>query len=84
MELDMTDRQFEPRVDQRTCIGCGLCPDMLGAVFHMRDPRGTAFVRDEDGWKPDRADRLRETAANCPVGAIEIEPREADAAEGGD
>lgn len=79
----MSNRQFDPRVDQATCIGCGLCPDMLGEVFHIRDPRGTAFVRDKDGWKPDQADRLQETAANCPVGAIEIEPEVTDSTDAG-
>lgn len=68
--------EYKPRVDPKRCIGCGLCPDLMGEVFEMRDPRGRAFVTDPDGWKPDGAERLELTADNCPVGAILIDPDE--------
>lgn len=69
---------YEPRVDQPRCIGCGLCPDMLGEVFRLPDARGRAYVHDPDAWEsmPDGAERLESTAYNCPTGAILIEPEE--------
>lgn len=68
---------YEPRVDQVQCIGCGLCPDMLGEVFRIPDHRGRAYVHD-DAWKsmPDGEELLVSTARNCPTGAILIDPTE--------
>lgn len=68
--------EYDPRVDPAACIGCGLCPDMLPEVFTIRDFRGTAIAYDKDGWKPDKEDQLKLTAANCPVGAIHIDPQD--------
>lgn len=69
-----TDPEFEPGVDPRLCIGCDLCPRILPEVFTMADHRGVAYVHDADGWRPDKADQLREAQENCPVNAITIEP----------
>lgn len=70
--------EYEPRVDQVQCIGCGLCPDMLDEVFRIPDHKGRAYVHDEDAWKsmPDGVERLETTAWNCPTGAILIQPEE--------
>lgn len=62
-----------PRVDQRRCIGCGLCEVIMPEVFKMPDPRGRAYVHDADGWCPDSEELLYETAVNCPVSAISID-----------
>lgn len=70
------DERFDPRVDPTQCIGCDLCPRILPEVFTMADHRGVAYVHDQDGWKPDGVDRLREAEQNCPVNAIAIEPEE--------
>jgi len=69
---------YEPRVDQVQCIGCGLCPDMFGEVFRIPDHRGRAYVYDDETWRsmPDGEELLVSTAANCPTGAILIEPEE--------
>jgi ferredoxin len=62
---------YEPRVDAQRCIGCGLCADMMAEVFALNDDKfGIAYVHDADGWKPDGATLLEETAENCPVAAI--------------
>lgn len=66
--------EYDPRVDQARCIGCGLCPDMLPEVFTIRDFRGSAIAYDKDGWKPDKEKELQLAADNCPVGAIHIYP----------
>ncbi|MFC7216113.1 ferredoxin [Saliphagus sp. GCM10025334] len=68
--------KYEPRVDQKRCIGCGLCPEMMNEVFKMPAANGRAYVHNEDGWKPDGTEQLELTAQNCPVGAISIDPRE--------
>lgn len=67
-------REYEPEVDQSQCIGCGLCPDMLGEVFDIGGHRGLAHVHDPDGWKsvPDGAEQLELAALNCPTGAISV------------
>lgn len=71
-----TADQFEPRVNAQQCIGCDLCAKILPAVFTMADHRGVAYVHDEEGWRPDEADQLRNAEQNCPVNAIDIEPRD--------
>ena len=75
--MKMSDREYHPRVDAETCIGCGLCPDMLESVFALNHEKyGIAYVHDPDGWKPDERAQLESTARNCPVGAIHLDPVE--------
>lgn len=75
--------EYEPRVAANRCIGCGLCADMMGEVFALNDEKfGIAYVHDADGWRPDREDLLKETAENCPVAAILLDP-DGDVGPGG-
>jgi ferredoxin len=62
---------MEILIDGIMCTGCGLCVDELPEVFAM-DDEGLAYVKyiNPNGAL---ADRVRETAAVCPVGVIRIE-----------
>ena len=58
------------KVDQETCIGCGLCAELCPAVFSMEDEKAVAI----DGDVPsDAEESCRDAADQCPVEAIEIE-----------
>ena len=61
---------MEAMVDQDTCIGCGLCTEMLPEVFEMND-MGKAQVREDHAEV--EPDPLREAALSCPVNAIHVE-----------
>ena len=68
---------YDPRVNSQRCIGCGLCADMMGEVFGLNDDKfGIAYVHDRDAWRdgPDGQVLLEETAKNCPVAAIVLDP----------
>ena len=58
-------------VDQETCIGCGVCPDVCPEVFEMTD-EDLATVK-ADPVPPNVEDKAREAAESCPVDAIEIQ-----------
>jgi ferredoxin len=55
------------RVDEKECIGCGLCESMCGKVFEMRD--GKAKVKDENSDEK----CAKEAEEVCPTKAIKIE-----------
>ena len=70
-----TGPDYTPTVDAQRCIGCGLCADMMAEVFALNDEKfGIAYVHDTDGWRPEGASLLEETAENCPVAAILLHP----------
>ncbi|URA10079.1 ferredoxin [Thermospira aquatica] len=57
------------KIDQGTCIGCGVCESIYADLFEMRSD-GKAHVK--EGVDYDAA--LAQDAANqCPVGAISVE-----------
>lgn len=58
------------KVDEETCIGCGLCAEDCPDVFEMNDDKARVKV---DEVPEGIAEACREAAENCPVEAIEIE-----------
>lgn len=61
---------MKTNVDKDTCIGCGLCPSICEAVYHMDDD-GKAEAIDSEVPK-DKEDEVRDAEASCPVNAISI------------
>lgn len=56
------------KVDQETCIGCGLCASLCPQVFEMKGDK--ASVINPKGEKEGCA---KEAAESCPVTAIKID-----------
>jgi ferredoxin len=56
-------------VDEKTCVGCGLCADTCPSVFEMRDGLAKVLVAEV---APGDAGCCKEAATNCPVDAIAI------------
>lgn len=55
------------KVDQNTCIGCGLCAGMCPDIFVMNaDGHSEAISQDN-------VEAAKEAAAACPVNAITAE-----------
>lgn len=59
------------KVDQDTCIGCGLCPTICEDVFEMGDD-GKAYAM-VDEVPQGSEDAAKEAEESCPVDAIEVE-----------
>lgn len=55
-------------VDQDTCIGCGLCPEICPEVFKMRDDDLAHVV--QDPVAPEFEAKVKEAEESCPVDAI--------------
>ncbi len=56
----------KPVVDQDTCTGSGLCPDIASSTIQLNDD-GVAEVIDPQG---DDEDTIQEAIDSCPVEAI--------------
>jgi len=56
------------KVDEKKCIGCGLCESICPNVFTLKD--GKSKVKDKEGDK--RFNCAKEAAESCPVSAISI------------
>jgi len=57
-------------IDEDTCIGCGLCPDLCPEVFKMQDDKAVVFTTPV----PDNLqEKCRDAADQCPVSAILLE-----------
>jgi ferredoxin len=54
-------------VDQNTCIGCGLCPQICPDVFRMEGEKALVYT---DPVPPEVEDLAQEAADQCPVNAI--------------
>jgi len=54
------------KVNQKQCIGCGLCVSMCPETFKMND-LGKSEVID-----PKPTSCAKKAASNCPVGAISL------------
>ena len=57
-------------VDQETCTGCGLCPDICPEVFRLEGDKAHVYV---DTVPQEVEERCRDAALQCPVEAISIE-----------
>ncbi|MCX7904862.1 MAG: ferredoxin [Caloramator sp.] len=62
---------MKAKVDQDTCIGCGLCPSIAPDVFEMKDD-GKAHVI-ANPVPSGSEDAAKEAEGSCPVNAIEVE-----------
>lgn len=58
------------KIEEETCIGCGLCADTCPEVFALLGDHAAVKV---EPVPPDQEDCAREAAENCPVTAILIE-----------
>ena len=57
-------------IDQETCIGCGLCPDICPEVFRMQGDKAQVYV---ETVPADAEAGCRDAASQCPVEAISVE-----------
>jgi ferredoxin len=55
------------KIDEETCIGCGVCASMLDSVYEMDDDNGVATVKDATGGTEEE---IQETIDACPVACI--------------
>lgn len=62
---------METRVDQDTCIGCGLCPSIAPDVYIMKDDGKAHAIAEKvpEGTESE----AQEAADSCPVSAIVID-----------
>lgn len=58
-------------VDQDTCIGCGLCPDLCPDVYEMRDDDKAHVIVDEVSSGSEEC--VQDAVEQCPVDAITAE-----------
>lgn len=56
------------KIDESTCVGCGLCANSCPDVFEMTDS-GIAKVKTSESKSCD----LQEVASQCPVNSIIVE-----------
>ena len=61
---------MKAKVDQETCVGCGICPSICSDVFFMKAD-GKAHAIDES-IPSSLEDEAKDAEASCPVNAIEI------------
>ncbi|GAA0748274.1 ferredoxin [Clostridium oceanicum] len=58
-------------VDNDTCVGCGLCPNICSEVFEMGNDGKAHVIGNE--VPEDVKDTAKEAESSCPVAAIIIE-----------
>ena len=57
------------QVDQETCIGCGLCPEICPEVFEMGDEKAIVHA---DPVPVEVEAQCQKAADECPVSAITV------------
>ena len=57
------------KVNQETCIGCGLCPSVCPEVFEMDEKTNKAKVKPKANLK---SKCIQEAIDSCPVNAISM------------
>ena len=62
---------MKAHVDQDTCIGCGLCPQICSEVFELNDD-GKAYAKVEK-VPSDMENAATEAQESCPVAAITVD-----------
>ena len=72
--VSILDKECDPfmhaLVEQKTCIRCGLCPQLCPDVFSIEDGESAMAITDP---VPEDCLVAAQTAANsCPVAAIRI------------
>ncbi|HEY8543363.1 MAG TPA: ferredoxin [Pseudothermotoga sp.] len=56
------------RVDEATCIGCGVCESLCPEVFKLADDGKAKVLQPET-----ELDCAKDAADSCPTGAISVE-----------
>ena len=56
-----------PEIDQKKCIGSGLCSQYAPNTFKLDDRTKKSFVTNPEG---DSEDKIQAAVDNCPVQAI--------------
>lgn len=56
-------------VDQNLCTGCGICPDVCPAIFHLEGDKAQASP---DPIPDGEIEACRDAADQCPVEAISL------------
>jgi ferredoxin len=57
-------------VDQDTCIGCALCPQICPEVFRMEGDKAIVYT---DPVPSNVEDKAKDAADQCPVSAITVQ-----------
>jgi len=55
-------------LDEKECIGCGVCAQICPDVFLLDESAGVSKV-----IRPEGSDCVKEAAESCPVSCIHIE-----------
>ncbi len=61
---------MKTKVDEKTCIGCGVCADNCPKVFELRNGIAEVIATPVPA---EEEEACREAAKSCPVEAIKIE-----------
>jgi ferredoxin len=62
---------MKAKVDESSCVSCGLCESICSEVFRMNDSDIAEVI--VDPVPSDAEDTCREAAEGCPVDAISLE-----------